>query len=304
MTDLNSEELEEEIEELLDPDHSDYELDAKLEIGRKYMLYCANSLDPSSIKLRDEIGLLKRFEEVFFAIQNIVQIFSSELHERITKIESSLNLSQNVVRLGMVNRRVSSPISFLRFLSSRTIELQIPESGYKKLSSQLLFDFKTALTRLAGMCGTASREAKRWWQTKEDNFVIEDFYDPRHVSKNYLKILIGEIKTSLQEDDQIPSGVIKQLNTELDEVVNELDKEKTSWNKVFSTVSQTVIVLAAVVTITANLDDAYQNAKKAFEYISNQSVSVPRVPDNNSKDIPKLSGIIENQEKKSSDQEE
>ncbi|MEL7834262.1 hypothetical protein [Fodinibius sp. Rm-B-1B1-1] len=305
MKEINSEELEDNLEKLLNPDRSSYELHPQLKIAQNFMHYCSNSIYPNKIIINDELGLLRRFEEVFYAIQSIVEIFSKELNERISDIESKLNLSQNIVRLGMM-RESLSPTRFVLFrkIQSQDIELQIPESGYKKLNSQLLLDLKTALERLAGMCGAASREAKKWWLTNEDVFVIEDFYDPRHISKNYLKILVGKIKSSLNEDEQIPAGVVKKLTTELDNVVDELESDKTSWNKVFSTLSQTVIVLAAVVTIAANCDEALQNAKTAFEYISSKSVSVPKVSENGLNNIPKLSGIDEKHGNKPSDQEE
>lgn len=284
---------ESDLNELLDAKKYDHELHQKLEIGREYMLYCSTCIIPRKLLIEDEVGLLKRFEEVFYAIQNIVEIFSPKLSQKINEIESTLCLSQNVVKLGMVNGALipQSKGKFSKLLGPTPHQLELPEKGATSVSSQLLLEIQTALTRLGGMCGSAAREAKEWWYSNEDVFVIDDFYDPRNVSKSYLKILIGNIKQSLKDDPKVPHAVIVKLGDELNNIEKELDKNKTSWNKVLSKISQTVLILAAVVTITANLDDAYNNALKAFHYISKQSISLPSQP-NKQDNIPKISGIV------------
>ncbi|MCW9709073.1 hypothetical protein [Fodinibius salsisoli] len=287
-----------ELEELLEANSSDRKLHGKLKIGQRYMLHCSNCFNPNNFSIEDEENLLIRFEEVFYAIQNIVEVFSLKLFEKIAEIESELNLSQNVVKLGMIDGRLRRPPrgTFSKLLLSPSHKIEIPEKGTVPLTKQLLLEIQTALARIGGLCAAASREAKEWWYSDEDVFVVEDYYDPRNVSKKYLKRLIDDIKESLHEDPNIPEKVIKKLHSELDDVTRELDKGKPSWNKIVSKVSQTVLVLAAVVTIAANLDDAYENAVKAFNYISQQSITVPRVQQSNIKDIPKLSGIKEEQE--------
>jgi hypothetical protein len=287
---INYWELQQELENLLDPDSSEYELHVKLEIGRKFMLYCSESIDPDNMLITDEEGFLTRFEEVFFAIQSIVEIFSSELYQRILEIESKLNLSQNIVRLGMLERDLNQIPNLGSFLKKfllryfRKIKLYMPEDGYITISPQLLLEIKTALTRLAGMCGASSREAKKWWMSNKDVLFIEDFYDPRRISKNYLAELIVKIKDVLEEDPDDPNDVLIRIHYELNFIYKELEKNKTSWNKVISKLSQIVLMLAALVTISAKLDKAYESSVNAFNYISEQSILRPSVPRKNVKE--------------------
>jgi len=299
---------EENLEELLNPDTSDYRLHGKLMLARDYMLYCAERIIPKDSAIVDPLGMLKRYEEVLFGIINLVSIFNEELANRIKGIDKSLNLSQNVIRLGMIATDEPQPFSLAnRFLQSFKIsaftsiagvELQFPDNQKSHINTSVLIEIQTALNRVGGLCGAASRLAKEWWLSNEDVLVIDDFYDPRKVSKTYLDILIANIQSSIISDERVPNNVLKRLDDELEEIRQELRKGKTSWNKVLSRLSQVVMILAALVTIGAGTDEAYQNSLKAFDYVSNQSISIQNDTLNtdmdNKKILPPDSTIVNN----------
>lgn len=272
-----------DINKLLDPSRNEYEFHDKLILAQKYMTKCANCIYPHYLQVVDKDGLLKRFEEVYLTVKSIVKIFSPELSMRIMNIEESLSLSQNILRLGMLAKEELSKsyhlVDFLKPFEVKitSIKLTIPDKGSTKISNQLFLELKTALTRLAGLCGAAARIAKDWWLSNEDVLVIEDFYDPRKVSKGYLTVLVNNIIKSLADNESVPHQVRKQLTTEMNEVLSDLKKRKSSWNNVLSKLSQTMMVLAALITIGANVDEAYENAKEALNYISTQALSIPKI---------------------------
>ncbi|MDH5718950.1 MAG: hypothetical protein OEZ22_15085 [Spirochaetia bacterium] len=274
-----------DIEKLLDSNKSAYEFHDALGIGRKYFNKCADCIYPTEIAIIDPDKILNRFEEVYLAIQDIICVFNTELSERISKIETKLDLSQNIVRLGMIS---STEFSKKHLLSNifksiefnvSSIKLAIPETGQTTLNTELLLELKTALTRLAGLTSVASKFAKDWWRENEDVFVIKDFYDPRKTSKVYLKSLLDNVLSDLKEKpNNVPEVIKIELTKEIEQTIKELDKRKTSWNSVLSKIAQTVMVIGALVAIGANIDDAYENIKKAFNYISTEALAIPQLP--------------------------
>lgn len=274
-----------ELEVLLDPNTPDHQASKKLEIAKRYFQACANCINTEKFFIEDRDGFLLKFEECFFATVQIAEQFNTEICNRIKETEEKLNLSQNAVKLGLLSNRKLRSSSFFNTLFNEirisSFSLSLPEQNETRITSQLLLDITTALIRLSNMSGAVSKQAEQWWVKNEDVLIINDLYDPRKINKTHLKKLVEEYKQSIVSiSSTLPGASSEVLENELQDVIDELNKKKTSWNKVLSKISQTILIIAALTTISANVDKAYENGVKVFNYISSRSIEILKSNEN------------------------
>jgi hypothetical protein len=271
------------IDQMLEPPRWDGDFYMKLEAARDYFEACSRCVYPDLVQIVDSQGLLKRFEEVYLAVYALVKDIAPDLAERLQQLESRLNLSQNVVRLSVVATVELVPPGMLAKLGMRffgvainvsNVALTLPDEQKQKPSQELLLDVQVALRRLAGLAGAGSRRAKEYWLSNEDVLVVDGFYDPRKVAKNTVVIYLTQALRDIESNTSIPGPVVKALQAELGSVIEELGRQKTPWNKVLSRLSQVALLLAALVSASADVDKAYQNVLNALNSISRQAVPI------------------------------
>lgn len=285
---------EEEFARLLKPQSDRYhDYSGTLELGRKYFLAAAGCLDPYKETVIDEHGLLVRFEEVYLAVSRLVNSFSPDLSVRLDAIEKELNLSQNVVRIGVfppgrvrgmdlrggaLSRLVSALVAS-SFAKAFTVSFK---NEREPISPVVLIDIKTAMIRIAGLVGNAAAVAKDWWYDNGDVLIVEDIYDPRRASKTWLVETLVAMASNIEAAPNLVPKVRTALLGEVRAAIDELSVPRTPWNKVMSRLSQVTILLAAIVTMIGGVDDVGENlrkanqlAKDAMSYIARQALSIP-----------------------------
>lgn len=273
-------------DKILSPPRQEWDFCNSLENGRDYILRCSDCFYPLHEQVVDKFGLLKRFEEVFLAITNLSRKFNSEITTRMIGIESKLDLSQNVVRLGMLatpdfkNRSIIQ--SFLYNLAGANLKfpavsLTIPDRGAIKAGADLLLEIQTTLTRLAGLTGSVARIARDWWYSSEDVIVVDGYYDPRKANKELISDLLQRVVDLVKKNQSIPVPLKESIARELEESIKDLAKTKAPWNKILSRIAQVVMLLGALVTVGANVDEAYKNMQFAINYISREALALSAI---------------------------
>jgi hypothetical protein len=274
----------ERLDDALDAPRWDGEYEKKLLAIRDYVLACVECIYPESVQVVDSNYLLRRFEEAYLAAAALMRDVDAGLAERLKQLEEELRLSQNVVRLGAVSsKEFVEPSFWSRFARVVTytavplagVTLTLRDDEPQKASAAVLLDVRVALTRLAGLLSTGARRAKEEWLSAQDVLVIEGYYDPRRVAKGFVSIQIKKALDSLAASSSLPLPVQQALKKELTAALNELDHYKVPWNKVLSRLTQVMLVLAALVSAGADIDDAYKNVRAAIEYVSRASTSTP-----------------------------
>jgi hypothetical protein len=279
------------IEIILDPPYVEYEYDDKLTYAKEFMSACADCLNFDDNIVMDTQKLLLRFEEVFLASLKLIEEFNPSLAIRVKEIDSQLQLSHNAVKLSMLSEKYRKPNALevlLRTLFKITFEIKgisidLPDKGRVKLSEDILVEIRAALYRLSGLMSSAAGDAKKWYRENEDVLVVDGFYDPRRIPKKYLLLLLQRAKSSVEKENKIPPSMKEAILTEITDIEEQLKKNKTSWNKVCSKITQVVMLLSALITIGANIDEAYLNVEKAYNYtksamsyIAENALSLPK----------------------------
>lgn len=273
-----------------DPPESD-DRPRYLQTARKYLAATAETLQIGERRISDPQNLLRRFEEVFLATIAILDQVSPPVAERARAIESELDLSQNLVRIsfhrGHSIRNWTLQVRLLSFLGIDfpIPRVTLPNRGEVRVDPDLMVEFRSALHRLSAVVATAQREAERLKRDREDILHLGGVFDPERVSKEYVTHFINRAIKSLQDHQEIPAAVRDSMVESLVDISRDLGERETPWNRVFSKLPQVAWVLAALVTIGANVDDAYDNVRRALDFIGQSSVNFssveipPRTPE-------------------------
>lgn len=273
-----------EMATLLDPPSHEMDYFLRLELAQRYVRYCAECLIPDRPAVVDPARLMIRFEEVFIAVRDLVDVASNGLLDRIESLEEDQDLCQKMVRLGiMATDRLVEPTFMERLFPtvsrvslSSPVEISLQPDTDATLTRQGVAEAKTTCIRLSGLLGAAARNAKRWWLEAQDVVVIDGVYDPRRVSPLAVAARVARVRDSVVASRTLPDSVKEAVLRELAITANELSSPKPSWNKIFSRLAQIAMVLAALTGICADAKDAYDNIVETIQYISAQAGAWPQ----------------------------
>ena len=220
----------------LDQDPAD-----ELQTAGAYFEFLASRINYSALDIDVDPILLNKFEVIWLMLEDRLLPYPEKIKEQLHSLLRGDELSETFAafsqfdsddlqgqRLDEVLEALPSPVAWLVRLFRRKALSRRAQSDVVTVNR--LFAARTALLRAANILSLASTINFVDYDTSLRDF--KDHYNPRLIDKNRLSALVGLLKVQVQ--DLPDSDVRKRLLERLEELEEEIRKERPRWGAVIA----------------------------------------------------------------------
>jgi hypothetical protein len=244
-----------------------------------YLAWAASAIDPMDLIVVDKNFHLDRFEDVFLLMLGILRDWTPSLYERAAEVEKASRLCDNVHRLATVCNaplyRFGHRLGWLSKWASTesvfSVTVNLPDKGEVPITRNTLVQLRSAVQRVAGIAGAGAREVAGVLENAKETLIVEHVYDPRRIAKGLLLKHVTAAAAALQRMD-LPPSVKATVDKQLRDTISDIERPSTPWNRVFSRLSQLAVIIGGLTAFGAEIDDCYENIRKALNVMTETSV--------------------------------